>query len=305
MHSGLYGQQVNSSLDPQKILMGEHVTLTFDVEIPAKSILQMPVFNEVINEKIEILNYGTTDTLRSENQGFVRLQRTLRVTSWEEGYHAIAPVEFVLLINGDTLVIESEPMLLEVDTFSIEEHTDLKDIKDILSAPVTLAELKYYILGVILLVILVWLALRYWKKRKKQPVPQSIWEKPDIPAHIAAISSLEKLRAQKLWQQGKVKEYHIQLTDIIRRYLEKRFKVGAMEMTTAEIMLAMENKPEMKKNGEGLQEILTLADLVKFAKHQPGTTDNEISMDMAFEFVNDTRQTHIENADSDINKKEV
>ncbi len=283
-------QQVNTSLEPEKIFMGEHVTLSFDLEVPAEATLQMPVLNEMIHEKVEILNYGTTDTLRSETEGYIRLKRKLRITSWEEGFHAIAPIEFLLFLNGDTLLLESEPMLLEVETFSIEEHTDLKDIKGILTAPVTLAELKYYILGIILLIILTWLAIRYWKKRKKKPEPESVWEKPEVPPHIAAISSLEKLKAQKLWQQGKVKAYHIQLTDIIRRYLEKRFKVGALEMTTAEIMQAMENKPEMHQNGENLREMLILADLVKFAKHEASATENEISMDMAFEFVNNTRQ---------------
>lgn len=301
---GLAGQQVNASLEPEKILMGEHVTLTFDLEIPAEVTLQMPVFNEMINEKIEILDHGSTDTLSSEVEGFTRLSRKLRVTSWEEGFHAIAPVEFLLLQNGDTLLLESEPLLLEVEAFSVEEHTDLKDIKGILSAPITLAELKYYILGIVLLVILIWLAIRYWKRREKKPEPESIWEKPEIPAHIAAISSLEKLKAQKLWQQGKVKAYHIQLTDIVRRYLEKRFKITALEMTTAEIMQAMRNKAEMKENSDNLREMLTLADLVKFAKHEPSSTDNEISMDMAFEFVNNTRQINGELTDKSKNTEE-
>lgn len=301
---GMAGQQVNASLEPEKILIGEHVTLTFDLEIPAEATLQMPVFNEMINEKIEILDHGSTDTLSSEVEGFTRLSRKLRVTSWEEGFHAIAPVEFLLLQNGDTLLLESEPLLLAVEAFSVEEHTDLKDIKGILSAPITLAELKYYILGIVLLVILIWLAIRYWKRREKKPEPESIWEKPEIPAHIAAISSLEKLKAQKLWQQGKVKAYHIQLSDIVRRYLEKRFKITALEMTTAEIMQAMRNKAEMKENGDNLREMLTLADLVKFAKHEPSSTDNEISMDMAFEFVNNTRQINGELTDKSKNTEE-
>lgn len=290
----LFGQQASITLEPEKILIGEHAILSFEIEVPRHSLVEMPVFNEMLNEKIEILHYGNTDTLASESgNDFLRIKRSMRITSWEEGFHPIAPLEFLITEGADTLYLETEALLLEVDTFSIEEHTDLKDVKPLLKAPVTIAELKYYIhyiLGFILLVVIIWLLIRYIRKRKKQPEPESVWEKPDVPAHIAAIGSLEKLKAQKLWQQGKVKEYYIILTDIIRHYVEKRFGVGAMEMTTLEIMSAMRNKPEMEQNGENLQWLLQQADLVKFAKYQPSPTENESSMDMAFEFVNNTRQ---------------
>ncbi len=302
--NSLYAQQVVSALDPDKIFIGEHVTLSYTVEIPAEATLQMPAFDEMINEKIELLDYGNTDTLATDKEDSIRLQRNLRITSWEEGFHAIAPFEFYLIQNTDTIILESEPLLLDVEPFSMEEHTDLKDIKGILSAPVTLAELKYYILGVVVLAVLVWLILTYWRKRKKQPEPATIWEKPDVPAHIAAISSLEQLRAQKLWQQGKTKEYYITLTDIMRRYLEKRYGVKALEMTTAEIMHAMNDKPGMKENGESLQQILSLADLVKFAKYQPHATDNEMSMDAAFEFVNHTKPVSTLDQHKDDNHEE-
>jgi len=286
----LISQEVNLSLEPEKILIGEQAKLRFEISVDDGLFLSMPVFNETINEKIEILDYGTNDTLRNSTDNTIVITRTLTVTSWEEGFHAIAPFVFYSVNGADTLNIETEPLLLEVEPFSIEEQTDLKDIKSIFSAPVTLAELKYYILGAVLLGLLIWLLVRYLKTRKKAPVAESIWEKPDIPAHVAAISSLEELKSQQLWQNGKVKEYYSRLTDIIRHYLEKRFQINALEMTTSEIMEAVKQIPEIKPVRNTLESILVLADLVKFAKQVPSSTENEMSLDGAFELVNETKE---------------
>jgi hypothetical protein len=287
----LWAREVITTLEPNKLLIGEHATLSFTIEYPARARLEIPVFNEMINEKIEILHYGSNDTIREPGRNdVVTINRKLRVTSWEEGFHAIAPFSFLLIDGNDTIYMESEPLLLEVETFSIEEHTDLKDIKDIQSAPITLAELKYYILGLIILALFIWWLVRYFKNRKVAPEPESIWEKPEIPAHIAAISSLEQLKAMKLWQQGKVKEYHVRLTDIVRHYIEKRFNVGAMEMTTSEIMHALEPVSNIDSVRPDLLSILQLADLVKFAKGEPLPNENDHSMSLAFDFVHQTKE---------------
>ncbi len=286
----LSSQEVKVSLEPEKILIGERANLRFELSVPGDQTLNMPVFNETINEKIEILNYGSNDTIRYSDTNTLIITRTITVTSWEEGFHAIPPFVFFNVNGADTLALETDPLLLEVEPFSIEEQTDLKDVKTIFSAPITLAEMKYYILGVVLLILIIWLIIRYLKSHKKNPVPESIWEKPDIAAHVAAISSLEELRAQQLWQNGQVKKYYSRLTDIIRHYLEKRFQINALEMTTSEIMQAVKHIPEIRPVQNTLESILVLADLVKFAKQVPTTTENEMSLDGAFELVNQTKE---------------
>ncbi|MBW6479675.1 MAG: hypothetical protein K0B37_09625 [Bacteroidales bacterium] len=282
-------QQISNSIEPSKILMGKPVELSFIIEFPDSLQLVMPVFNEQITQKIEILHYGKTDTLPAENRNNIRIQRTLQITSWEEGFHPVEPFTFRFLALNDTIEAESEPLLLEVEPFLMDEQTDLKDIKSVMAAPVTFREILPWLL-IFLAVTAIVFGLIYYLKRRKPKVPApTIWEKPDIPAHIAAISSLEKLKAQKLWQQGKIKQYHSELTDILRHYLEKRFTINAMEMTSAEIMSAFTGKPDDKRAEEILWDCLQLADLVKFAKHIPESNENEISMEAAFEFVNMTR----------------
>lgn len=296
-------QHISNKIEPSSIFMGEPVELSFIIEFPDSLQLEMPVFNEQISQKIEILHYGRTDTLQANDRNNIKIQRTLRITSWEEGFHPVEPFIFRFMALSDTIEVESEPLLLEVEQFLIDEHTDLKDIKSVMAAPVTFREILPWLLFAAALGAIVFGLIYYLKRRKPKAPAPTIWEKPDIPAHIAAFSSLEKLKLQKLWQQGKVKQYHSELTDILRHYLEKRFKINAMEMTSAEIMAALDGKPDDKKAEEILWESLQLADLVKFAKHIPESSENEISMDAAFEFVNMTRLRE-ESKESKIIKEE-
>ncbi len=289
--SNLHGQRLSLSLEPDSISIGGHTQLSFEVEAPREAIVLWPPVEDELNPKIEVLRYGLPDTLAAhtipEN---VRIIRTFKITSWEDGFHAINPFEFTMIFEGDTLVKETEPLLLEVEPFLLDEQADLKDIKSIYSLPVTFREIVPYVLIVIVAGILIWLLLRYLKKRKPKPIPQSVWEKPDIPAHVAAISSLEKLKSEKLWQQGKIKHYHSELAGILRRYLDKRFEVNAMEMTTSEILQSLKYQNPEGEVSALLQQIFELADLVKFAKTEPGPEDNEKVLDMAFDFVRNTRE---------------
>ena len=99
----------------------------------------------------------------------------------------------------------------------------------------------------------------------------------------------EKLREKKLWQSGKIKEYYTEVTDILRRYMEARFGILAMESTTDEILESLTDgghaaAPQLNI----LRPVLTMADLVKFAKAQPVPAENEETLASASRFVSET-----------------
>ena len=111
-----------------------------------------------------------------------------------------------------------------------------------------------------------------------------------IPEYKVALESLSELDRKKLWQQGKVKDYHSEITEIVRRYFEKRFSFLAMEMTSAEVLESL-NEIEVTTDVHFLtNDFLTNADMVKFAKFVPMPTVNEEMMKQAYEIVNKTKQ---------------
>lgn len=276
--------QVRVRLEPDSIKIGQRTAYFIELDAPAQSTVHWPAFSDSLTKKIEVLSFGRIDTLSANGQQYTLAQQLL-ITAWEPGFIAIAPAPFLLVENGDTIRVESEPLLLQVLAPELAEDAAPYDIKPIFKVPVTPAEVFPWLLAGILLALAVWLLWRYLKKRKTKPVAESIWEKPEIPAHIAAISSLESLKNKKLWQNGKVKLYHSELTFILRMYLEKRFGIIALEMTSAEIFQAVPVHLKEEEQIEWIRFILDLADLVKFARYEPQAQQNEECMDLALEFV--------------------
>ena len=105
-----------------------------------------------------------------------------------------------------------------------------------------------------------------------------------------AIKELDEIKQQKLWQQGRSKEYYTLITDTLRKYIEERFGINAMEMTSGEILDLIRKNSEAQSVYDNLRQILQLADFVKFAKMNPLPDENDLSMMNAYLFVNQTKE---------------
>lgn len=133
---------------------------------------------------------------------------------------------------------------------------------------------------------------------------ESIIEEQEVeiikrPAHIIAIESLSNLKSKQLWQNGEEKEYHSELTRIMRQYVEDRYEVQALEMTTSQLDRAMVNQGIEKNTISRFIEILQIADKVKFAKGKTGPEINENFMNDAFEIVDNTKKLKIDQTETE------
>ena len=137
----------------------------------------------------------------------------------------------------------------------------------------------------------------------KKPVFHTQTPEEIIPANIEALRRLDKIKEEKIWQKGRVKEYHTELTDVLRTYIERVFNIPSMEMTSDEILRGSQFlKVDKPAAYEGLKQILRLADLVKFAKWNPETVENELSLMNAYLFVNQTTVEEIKSEESKADK---
>lgn len=280
-------QEVNASvkLDTNSILVGDQVGLRLKLEIPENYAYVWPVFADSIASRVEIVRQSKIDTTRI--QGFLHLQQTLTLTVFDSGYYIIPPIKFAYGTSKTSIsdVVETEPHLLNVFTVPVDTTQAIKPIKGPLKAPYTFAELLPWILLFLVVAGASVFGYYYWKKRKEQ-VPLFVSKpKPLKPPHQIALDALDDLKKQKLWQQGRVKEYHTKLTDILREYIEKRFNILAIEMTTYEILTSFRPVPLEKGIKEDLQNILEIADLVKFAKANPLPSEHDQSMTSSENFV--------------------
>lgn len=111
-----------------------------------------------------------------------------------------------------------------------------------------------------------------------------------VPSHELALQQLKALENKQLWQKGEVKAYHSELTRIIRAYLENRYGIQALEMTTEQILAQLNTLDFDADWNDRLREMLQAADLVKFAKAEPPSVFHERMMDYAVSFVEATKK---------------
>ncbi len=277
-------------IEDDSIMIGDRVKLELTVTVPAGHFVHWPVFADTLVRNLEILRKSAIDTVSSNKERY-SLKQELDLTSFDSGTYVIPPIVFKYNLRGDTLAFFSEtsPIRIEVGAPEPDLAQDIKPIKPPLRAPVTFAEILPWA-GLAILLALIAFLLYYFLIRKRAKAPAVTTRlKPTLPPYEAALEALENLRHKKLWQSGRVKEYYSELTGIVREYIELRFPVRAMEMTTAEIDSALRQTGVNGQAREKLHQTLLLADLVKFAKEQPLPLENDLSLNHCVDFVRETR----------------
>ena len=148
------------------------------------------------------------------------------------------------------------------------------------------------IYGAIALIVLI-IALVYTFRKPKS---EMAYVAPEIllPPHVVALSDLDRIKEEKLWLQGRYKEFYTQLTDVLRAYMSRRFGFSAMEMTTWEILSMLKNQPEASAFYQSMKDLLELSDFVKFAKFTASEEENASALPVAVRFVTSTYQTEVE-----------
>lgn len=277
-------------LGADSIYLGSQTSLVFTVATPEIYTWQWPGIGDKIAGKIEIVNQNPIDTTKQRRSDLVLLKKHLTITSFDTGFHAIPRFQFQYKSSSDTLwtTLETEPFLLYVAGPDVDLNLPIRDIKGPIKAPLTFMEVFPWLM-VIILIAAGLLLYRYYLKKKKSRtslLPKPV--KPKIPPHTRALDALEELWRKKLWQNGKIKLYHSEITDILRHYIEERYGIMAVEMATSEIMEAA-YKSEIPTQARGkLQEVFERADLVKFAKSVPLPDEHEKSFMLSVDFVRST-----------------
>lgn len=274
---------LNAKLDTNVILVGDQIYFNLEVEKSNEFSVQFPILKDTLMGKIEILDSGKIDTSILNNQKTKYLRKYL-VTSFDSGNFIIPSVAFLVSINGKTDTVKTTPLSLMVNFMPKDTAKTIHDIKPPLDIPITIKEIiTYAVWGLLVLAIIALAIFIYYAKKKNKPL--FVMQKPKVPAHLNALQELDKLKDEKLWQKNEFKHYHSRLTDIVRIYFEERFGFLAMEQTTDEILDAFKKSVIDTEIIEKLTYMLTLADLVKFAKTIPLPDENDKCMNIAYSIV--------------------
>lgn len=287
---------VSAVLDSTTIFIGDQTDLHLQATMDATEQVSLPVYGETLMPEIEIVDRTIADTAQLSD-GRIQVNQYLTITSFKDSLFYIAPQPFVC--GGDTLW--SEPLSLNVvQPFEVDTTLAITDIKDIQKAPIWWwGIIRWILLGLLLigLGIGIYYLVRYIRKHKTGATEEEE-QVPLRPAEEVALEKLDEIKAEKIWQDGKVKEYHTELTDVIREYISRRYEVSSTEKTSDETL--RELKPLMKEQKDlfdRLRKMLSLADLVKFAKWTTTPDENESALLTAYDFVRETTPTETHESD--------
>ena len=250
--------QTVASLGTDTIALGDQTTLT------VKRALTYPSLDMLTRDGIVAL---------SQEMDTATHTQTTVITSFEPGLH------FVHLSAEDSL-----PLIVtdvEIDSATAE----LRDLAPLQKIPYTFWEIfRWVLLGLVIAAIGFGL---WWFRTHRSIVQQVLSKSAPIDTRTPeerAIDTLEELRQRHLWQQGKQKEYHTELTDAVRRFIEECTDIRATDLTSDETIEEVK-KGKWKVECSILRDIFTTADLVKFAKGEPQPLEHERSMTNAETFV--------------------
>lgn len=281
---------VSAAIDSTAIFIGDQTDIRLQATMDAAEQVAMPVYGEMLMDGIEIVDRTVVDTAVLAD-GRRQLSQYLTVTSFSDSLFYIPPQPFVS--GGDTLW--SQPLSLNViQPFEMDTTLAITDVKDIRKAPIWWWGIFRWVLlalGVIALGVGIYYLVRYIRRLRKG---EEETVNPELlrPAEEVALEKLDLIREAKIWQEGKTKQYHTELTDVIREYIGRRYEVSSTEKTSDETLKAL--KPLMdgqKELFERLRKMLTLADLVKFAKWNTTPDENESALLTAYDFVRETTPT--------------
>lgn len=283
---------VNSVFDTSSIYLGDQVYYKIIVDQPSGIKLDIPYFRDTLCRNIEILEGPQSDTAEI-GEGRIQIVEKYLVTSFDSGHYRINPVFAERKDESGIKRFYSGYAYLKVKRVEITPPDTVSKIFDIIGpykAPLTFDEIFPWLLAGLILAGVSWLIIRMVKRlRGRKPAV----ELPVIkdPPHVIAFRELEKLREEKLWQKGETKKYYSRLTEILRKYIEDRFGVDSLEMTTSETLDALVKSGFKKDESYNkLKSVLNGADLVKFAKYRPEPTENESVFELSWDFVNNTKQ---------------
>ncbi|MDE5881364.1 MAG: YpfN family protein [Muribaculaceae bacterium] len=287
---------VTAKLDSVNLLMGNITTLGLEVVQDKGKPGGFPMFKDadpalgyvgICGDSIELRTSYKADTVEI-GSGRIQINYKVPVQAFDSGTFRLP--QFVYVSESDTarsnvLTLNVVPVNVTADDpiagFAPVAEPEGKKITDIL--PNWLSDYWWVILLVVLLAgAAIWAMRRYKKEGTVLP------KKPQPTPYETAMRDLRELKTKNLWEQGLEKEYFTRLTDILRTYLDRRFGINAMEMTTREIMDHL-YESDIKDKREYMRQILSVADFVKFAKVRPLPADNIAAYENAVKFVEETK----------------
>jgi len=274
--------RIVTQLDTVLVSVGDRMALTVRVEHDPAAVVVWP--DSFALGSIEVFGAELAPTASEGGRSITSARFTL--AAFELGDLEIPSFDIqVQMPDGSSSTLSTDGYLITVQSVGLDEGGDIRAIRGPLGLPLSVI----YVLPWILLALLGVLAYWLWVKRKRSETsPRRSVVIPRFP-HREAYEALDRLGASDLLERGEIKEYHILASEIIRTYVEGRFGVYALEMTTGEVVERLRSSDLPEDAVEAFGAFASRCDLVKFAKLRPTPVPSREILEAARAFVDKTK----------------
>ena len=278
---------VEQSIDSIGIYIGQQAHMTVDVTAQEGATVVFPDWkpSTYLVPGVEMLAIEG-DTLKAED-GQKTFRRRITITSFDENLYPIPAAEVKVdgkSYKGTQLALKV--VTVDVDTLHPNQFFPPKDVQN---NPFLWDEWKALFLTSILMLMLGLLAFwLYLRLKANKPIMISVRIVKKILPHQKALKAIDQIKAERMTSSEDQKEYYTRLTDTLRQYIRERFGFNAMEMTSTEIIMHLQESGDQKMIGE-LKELFETADLVKFAKYSTLLGENDLNLVNAINFIDQTK----------------
>lgn len=277
-------QIISGKADKAEYMIGDRIEYSFSIP-------------QTKDNVVLSTEYKFSDTLNmvsqscDTNNGKINYHFTF--ASFVEG-NVVLP-KYIIYKHSDANALYSvNPPIVKVtipviDTVNIEA----KPLKGIMKVPITFKEILPFCIGIVVLagiIVGIIYYIKYLKKRKQNALLNKKEKKVLVAEDIEALNALNALREEHYIEKNQTKLHYISLTDILWQYIYRRFDVNAFEMTSGQIIDSLRNGEIKHEDLEKLSDIFSVADFVKFAKHNPSGVENLRVMQESVDFVNATKR---------------
>lgn len=277
--------------DADTIVVGQPFDYQLSLTIPKDYFVEWKQFGDTLSKSIDVINVEDIKTTAINNSDNVIMTQNLTLTSFDTGYVYVPEIAITYsksLQDSIRYTLRTDEKELYVTTVAVDTTEAFRPIKGVMRQGITAKEVFPWVALAIIIAGVVYLIIYLKKHKKTKEVVVEEKKKPTIPAIITARAKLAEMKENEFWNTPKTKDYYTDLTDIAREYLEGQFEIDAVEMTTDEIMKAVNELNLSNLTKTKLQDTLTTADFVKFAKANPTAEQNKQSFSDINTFVEDS-----------------
>jgi hypothetical protein len=263
---------IQTTIDKKSILIGEQLHLKVTTSMPDNTyrLAWFDVQDSFGNFKV-VHEDKIDSTITNGTLGF---SQDITLTSFDSGRQVIPQLTLnVETLQGDSSFnLNTDSIPVEVSYSPLDSSATFHDIKAIIDVKKEWEWWWWAILGAAVILLFFWIRflIRFFRKKNQPDIFQS-----KLSPYDEAMQLLNDLDKEKLLQQNEVKEYHIRLTDIFRRYISRKTQVNKMHQTTDELLMDINDLDLNKEHLASFANALRMGSAVKFAKFIPPQSESE------------------------------